>query len=123
MKNLSKKFNQQFQIAGICFLFTLPLMSFHWAKASSISVSELSACPTASFSTQNNGCTGPCTINFINQSVDATSYIWDFGDGNTSCCENPNHTYQEAGTYTVTLRAMGATCQQEFIGIVDIIGQ
>ncbi len=31
------------------------------------------------------------------------SYAWDFGDGETSDLENPDHTYSEAGTYTVCL--------------------
>ena len=29
-------------------------------------------------------------------------YRWDFGDGQTSTSANPSHTYEEAGTYTVT---------------------
>ncbi|OCQ22217.1 collagenase [Pseudoalteromonas luteoviolacea] len=32
-----------------------------------------------------------------------TSYLWDFGDGNTSTDANPIHTYQQANTYTVKL--------------------
>lgn len=31
------------------------------------------------------------------------TYLWDFGDGNTSTEENPSHTYELAGSYTVTL--------------------
>jgi hypothetical protein len=31
------------------------------------------------------------------------TYSWDFGDGNTSNDQNPEHTYATAGTYTVTL--------------------
>ena len=31
------------------------------------------------------------------------SWLWDFGDGNTSTDENPLHVYQNAGTYTVSL--------------------
>ncbi len=31
------------------------------------------------------------------------SYLWDFGDGNTSSAANPNHTYSVSGTYNVTL--------------------
>ena len=43
---------------------------------------------------------------FTNESINATSYSWDFGDGNTSTAVNPNHTYPpEAGSYTVTLTA------------------
>ncbi len=32
-----------------------------------------------------------------------TSYFWDFGDGNTSNDQNPSHTYEVDGTYTVVL--------------------
>lgn len=31
------------------------------------------------------------------------TYLWDFGDGTTSTEENPAHTYEAEGTYTVTL--------------------
>ncbi len=31
------------------------------------------------------------------------SYLWDFGDGNTSTSANPNHTYTTEGNYTVSL--------------------
>ncbi|MBN2603177.1 MAG: PKD domain-containing protein [Candidatus Thermoplasmatota archaeon] len=30
-------------------------------------------------------------------------FDWDFGDGTTSSQQNPNHSYDEAGTYTATL--------------------
>ncbi|MCK5066653.1 MAG: PKD domain-containing protein [Bacteroidales bacterium] len=42
---------------------------------------------------------------FINNSIDAVSYLWDFGDGNTSTDENPSHTYEKGGVYTITLVA------------------
>ncbi|TQV88005.1 PKD domain-containing protein [Aliikangiella coralliicola] len=31
------------------------------------------------------------------------SYLWDFGDGNSSTDENPTHNYSTSGQYTVTL--------------------
>ena len=43
------------------------------------------------------------TINFTNNSTDATSYAWDFGDGTTSNVASPQHTYQEPGEYFVEL--------------------
>ena len=41
----------------------------------------------------------------INLSQNATSYEWDFGDGETSTLENPEHFYQEVGLYIITLTA------------------
>jgi PKD repeat protein len=42
---------------------------------------------------------------FNNQSIYADTFLWNFGDGNTSTLENPTHRYEELGTYTVTLTA------------------
>lgn len=42
-------------------------------------------------------------IVFRSYSTDAVSYLWDFGDGNTSTEENPNYTYTTGGLYNVTL--------------------
>jgi len=60
---------------------------------------------------QNYFCVMPATANFINQSLNATSFIWDFGDGDTSNAASPSHVYDTAGVYTVTLTAIGsASC-------------
>jgi PKD repeat protein len=48
------------------------------------------------------------TATFTNTSNNATSYSWNFGDGQTSTLANPTHTYNEDGTYTVTLSATNA---------------
>ena len=42
---------------------------------------------------------------FTNNTVNGASYLWDFGDGNTSDEENPGHIYNSSGTFTVTLVA------------------
>jgi len=42
-------------------------------------------------------------IYFTNFSENAVSYLWDFGDGQTSTDFEPTHIYTENGTYTVTL--------------------
>jgi gliding motility-associated-like protein len=40
-----------------------------------------------------------------NRSVNATEYLWDFGDGTTSTEAEPQHKYTEEGTFTITLIA------------------
>ncbi len=57
--------------------------------------------PVADFSyTYNNG-----VYQFINNSTNAATYFWDFGDGNTSTEYEPQHQYASSGNYTVTLIA------------------
>ena len=44
------------------------------------------------------------TVNFTDLSTGSpTSWLWSFGDGNTSTLQNPSHTYTNAGTYNVSL--------------------
>lgn len=45
---------------------------------------------------------------FANASNSATTYAWDFGDGNTSAEVDGENTYPGEGTYTVTLVASDA---------------
>lgn len=46
------------------------------------------------------------TVSFANTSTGAVSYLWDFGDGNTSSEENPAHRYAAIGRYRVLLKAI-----------------
>ena len=47
----------------------------------------------------------PYNVQFVNRSEGENSYLWDFGDGNTSTLENPSHIFTSAGEYEVTLIA------------------
>ena len=47
----------------------------------------------------------PLTVGFSDQSENATSWQWDFGDGSSNSTRNPIHTYANAGQYTVKLTA------------------
>ena len=55
--------------------------------------------PTPNFTVTNTG----NTAFFTNQSANATTYAWTFGDGGTSNQQNPVHTYANTGTYNVCL--------------------
>ncbi|MDT8357568.1 MAG: PKD domain-containing protein, partial [Methanomicrobiaceae archaeon] len=61
--------------------------------------------PVALFSATPTEGKAPLDVTFTDTSLDATSWVWNFGDGTTSSTENPSHTYAEPGTYTVTLTA------------------
>ena len=61
-------------------------------------------------------------VTFMNYSLNASTFAWDFGDGNTSTDTNPIHTYSGGGSYDVTLTATGASgsaSRTETISIVD----
>ncbi len=60
----------------------------------------------ADFSAVVNG--GAAT--FTDISTGATSWLWDFGDGNTSTVQNPIHTYSSNGPHFVTLSINNGTC-------------
>jgi PKD repeat protein len=64
------------------------------------------------------------SVSFTNSSSDATSYFWDFGDGNTSSLTNPSNSYSTSGTYSVMLVAMNGTCVNDTvyinISVIDI---
>ena len=78
--------------------------------------------PFAAFSENNTtSCKAPLTTTFTNLSTGATSYNWDFGDGNTSTVRNPSHTYTTSGTYTVTLIATNANGCTDTLQKTDLI--
>lgn len=45
----------------------------------------------------------PLDVNFSYDGYGAGLYFWDFGDGSTSTLMNPEHTYTDDGTFTITL--------------------
>ena len=50
------------------------------------------------------------TVSFTNLSIGGVlSYLWNFGDGNTSTLANPTHTYSAEGTYSVKLTVFNST--------------
>ncbi|MBU1488130.1 PKD domain-containing protein, partial [bacterium] len=65
--------------------------------------------PVANFSaTPTTGC-APLEVTFSDLSTgDVLSYLWSFGDGDTSAAQNPTHTYTNPGDYTVSLTVSDA---------------
>ncbi|EAZ82416.1 PKD domain-containing protein [Algoriphagus machipongonensis] len=51
----------------------------------------------------------------------AVIWNWDFGDGGSSSEQNPLHSYESKGTYTVTLTTIDSIgCQSEFQMVVNV---
>lgn len=51
----------------------------------------------------------PLAVNFTNNSQGASSYSWDFGNGQGSTLQDPSHTFA-TGIYTVVLTAYSGSC-------------
>ena len=64
--------------------------------------------PFSSFSTNLSVARKGDTIQFINESDNASTYFWDFGDGNASASKDPFHVYASTGIFRVSLMAVNA---------------
>jgi PKD repeat protein len=89
------------------------VLSFITAFFLSVIFINADAQTTASFSANpTNGC-APLTVDFTNTSIQANSFFWDFGNGNTSTLTNPATAYLAPGLYTVTLVATNTLTGQK----------
>jgi len=55
--------------------------------------------PDVDFTDSSSG----LSVDFVDNSTGAVSWLWDFGDGNTSTLQSPTHVYATSGTYDVKL--------------------
>ncbi|HET8573000.1 MAG TPA: PKD domain-containing protein [Edaphocola sp.] len=65
---------------------------------------NLSSVEASAAASPDSGC-APLTVNFTNNSTNAISYFWDFGDGGASTNVQPSHTFSNPGSYQVMLAA------------------
>jgi gliding motility-associated-like protein len=69
--------------------------------------------PTVDFTVSSTSGCYPLTVQFTDMSVPNSGtnveWTWDFGDGNTSNLQSPQHTYVVAGNFGVTLRVKNST--------------
>jgi len=74
----------------------------------SMLVASSPAAPTALFTADETSGIAPLPVTFTDQSIgEITSWLWDFGDNETSTEQSPSHTYNAAGLYTVILTVTG----------------
>jgi gliding motility-associated-like protein len=75
--------------------------------------------PEADFSVTLDTCA--FTISSVNNSIQASTYQWNFGDGNFSSEHHPQHTFEAAGEYDITLLAgTDSLCFDSIAGHVSI---
>ncbi len=78
--------------------------------------------PQASFTATQQIMLGETAVFTNTSSGDELTYQWDFGDGSPiSATENPTHTYQTAGTFTVTLTVTSPVGTSEAAAQVVVI--
>jgi gliding motility-associated-like protein len=64
-------------------------------------------------------CSTPRSVSFTGVASGASSYLWDFGDGNTSTSLSPTHVFSIEKDYTVKFIAYG-TCNDTTIRVVKV---
>lgn len=85
-----------------------------------IVVTAAPVAPIAVFTPSETAGVAPLWVNFANQSSNATDYSWDFGDGTTSAEDNPSHSFNAPGLYTVTLTATGPGGTDTASAIIEV---
>jgi len=96
-------------------------------KSRYIAISNVLDVPVTRFSASPVSGKAPLTVSFTDQSTGvATSWRWNFGDGNTSTERNPVHTYNKPGLYNVTLTASNANGSNSstkvgYIAVSDVL--
>lgn len=82
---------------------------------------HLKAQVTADFTANTTSGCSPVSVNFQDQSSgNVTSYLWDFGNGNTSTKKNPSAIYTQPGTYTVELTVNNGQSQETKTDFITI---
>lgn len=72
---------------------------------------QVNDAPQVSYTLNNSNlaCAIPHSISFTGTSnLAGSTYLWDFGDGNTSSAQNPSHTYVTFGIFPVSLTAISS---------------
>lgn len=81
--------------------------------------------PLANFTVDATSGPPGLTVTFTDLSVTPDIWDWDFGDtasaSNTSTLQNPTHTFDSLGTYTVRLIVTGCGTEVDTLKVVDMI--
>ena len=92
--------------AGANYSITQIVTSANGCKDTVVQTLNIPNLPEAGFYyNSSNGMNVGAIFNFIDTSLYATTFNWNFGDGSSSSLENPSNTYFANGIYPVTLYA------------------
>jgi PKD repeat protein len=111
--NHMKKFNTIFSLL----LLSLPIFIGSCKK------DPLTKMPIADFSFSGGNSTAPVNVSFTNLSQNATSYQWDFGNGQSSTETAPTATYAVGGVYTITLTAKSDAGTNKITKTINILNE
>jgi len=84
----------------------LKVSGAHCADSLRQVITVLPTLPAIDYGPNAQGCP-PLEVQFYNNTIDAHTYFWDFGDGNVSSEKEPAHIYSTSGTYRVALTVEG----------------
>jgi gliding motility-associated-like protein len=76
--------------------------------------------PTAAFNVDSAYSCDGIAYKFTDQSLQATTLVYYFGDGTSSTQQNPIHVFPYNGTYTVSLVATNPPCKDTAYAVVSI---
>mgnify|MGYP000035350161 FL=1 len=89
-----------------------------WSIVTTDSITKI-AIPEADFTVSSDLCAN-VAIQFVNDSRDADTWFWDFGDGTSSIEFEPEHLYTEAGEFTISLTATDSESGKEHTKMLPI---
>lgn len=66
----------------------------------------------------------PVVVSFTNNSIGASSYVWDFGNGSVASTQTVSpQTYSVAGIYTVSLLATNGSCSDTYFFTISVLNE
>ena len=103
--------------------FNAELIVFNTTGCSDTSEQQLivKSSPDVQFTTNSQPACDSFTVNITNVTNGAATYLWHFGDGDTSVLTNPSHLYAVPGSYTISLTAVSTNGCERSLSIMNMI--
>ena len=104
------------------FVITQIVSTTHNCVDSIVQIVQIPDLPEAGFYyNTDNGLNIGATFNFVDTSLNAVSFFWDFDDGNTSSDQDPVNVYYSNGNYVVTQYAYNSLgCVDSSLALITI---